>query len=108
MKATCAIAKTLALALGVVGFSGCPTNGPPRLYANNDLQLATANAAKMVCSCIFVSEMPMSYCKAWVKASPDVASFNVDSNRKTVEAAAFVSWTATARYVDDKRGCVLE
>jgi hypothetical protein len=108
MRTMSGLSRMLVLAVGVIAFTGCPTNGPPRLYANNDLQLVTANAAKMVCSCVFVSEMPMSYCKAWVKASPDVASFNVDSSRKTVEAAAFVSWTATARYVDDKRGCVLE
>jgi hypothetical protein len=98
----------MLLIASAVSLSECATNGPPRLYANNDLQLAAANAAKMVCSCVFVSEMPADYCQAWVKASPDVARYTVDSNLKTVEASAFISWTAKARFVDERRGCVLE
>ena len=43
-----------------------------------------------------------------MKASPDVAKVNFDVTNRKVEASAFLSWAATARYVDDKRGCVLE
>lgn len=87
---------------------GCPSNGPPRTFDNNDLELAVGNAARMSCSCLFVMNMPEEYCRAWVKATPDVARFSFDPVRKTVEASSFISWAATARYVDDKRGCVVE
>ncbi|MFZ5468203.1 MAG: hypothetical protein ACOZIN_02095 [Myxococcota bacterium] len=95
--------------LAAVGMLWClACASPPRTYDNNDLELAVANAARMSCSCLFVMEMPDDYCKAWVKASPDVARFSVDKKNKTVEASAFISWAAKAHYVDDQRGCVLE
>lgn len=87
---------------------GCASNGPPRTYANNDPQLAVANAARMSCSCLFVMNMPAEFCKAWVKASPSVAQYTVDEKMRAVEATALLSWVARARYVDDQRGCVLE
>ncbi len=86
----------------------CPGKGPPRTYAENDLQLAVGNAARMTCSCIFVMEMPDDFCAAWVKASPDVARFSVDRKNKSVEASSFISWAAKAHYVDADVGCVLE
>jgi hypothetical protein len=57
---------------------------------------------------MFVMEMPEAYCRAWVKASPDVAKVTFDTVNKRVESTAFLSWGAVARYVDEKRGCVLE
>jgi len=79
-----------------------------RTYANNDLELAVGNAAKMTCTCLFVMKMDDAYCKDWVRASPNVARFFVDTEKKTVTSSAFISWTAKARLVDEKRGCVLE
>lgn len=97
-------AAALALGLG-----GCADdNGTPRTYDNNDLELAVGNSARMGCSCMFVMEMDEDYCRAWVKASPDVAKVSFDRAAKKVEAAAFISWAATARFVDEKRGCVIE
>ncbi|MGQ0508880.1 MAG: hypothetical protein ACT4TC_26560 [Myxococcaceae bacterium] len=89
--------------------ASCASNGPDgRTYDNNDLELAVGNAAKMSCTCLFVMEMDDAYCKAWVRASPDVARYSVDKTNKTVESSAFLTWYARARYVDDKRGCLLE
>jgi hypothetical protein len=88
--------------------ASCADEGPPRTFPNNDLQLTIGNAARMACSCMFVSNMPEAYCRDWVRASPDVARFSVDANRKTVESSAFLSWAVTARFIDEKRGCVLE
>jgi hypothetical protein len=79
-----------------------------RFYDNNDVQLAVGNGALMTCSCMFVMEMPEDYCRAWVKASPNVARLGIDTVNKTVESSAFVSWSAKAHWVDAKRGCVLE
>ena len=79
-----------------------------RTYDNNDLELSVGNAAFMTCECIFVMEMPEAFCEAWVKASPAVARFSIDREHKTVESSAFVTWAASARFIDEKRGCALE
>lgn len=101
--------KTLFVVTLLLGLGGCADdNGTPRTYDNNDLELAVGNSARMGCSCRFVMEMSEEYCRAWVKASPDVAKLTFDLANKKVEASAFISWAATARYVDEKRGCVLE
>jgi len=100
----------LGLAVVCMVASTCAVDNPNgiRTFAANDVQLAVANAAKMACTCKFVMEMDDDFCKAWVKASPDVARYSYDPVAKTVEASAFVSWAAHARMVDEKRGCVLE
>jgi len=104
--------KTTTLMVGLAAVllvSGCAQDDAKlRTYDNNDLELTTGNAAKSTCTCRFVMEMDDAYCKDWVRASPNVARFSVDTVNKTVEASAFISWIAKARYVDDKRGCVLE
>ncbi len=95
------------LAFGLL--AGCANeNGDPRTYDNNDLELAVGNAARMGCSCMFVMEMDEAYCRAWVKASPDVAKVSFDVANKRVQSSAFISWAATARFVDEKKGCILE
>ena len=97
------------LLLGALALAGCAQDDPKlRTYANNDLELAVGNAAKMSCTCLFVMQMDEAYCKDWVRASPNVARFFVDKEKKVVTSSAFISWTARAHYVDDKRGCVLE
>jgi hypothetical protein len=97
--------KRLALCLFVL--CACDS-GKSRLYDNNDLELATGYTAKELCSCLFVMEMPMSYCSAWTKASPAVTKFSVDFDKKTVESTALVDWGSKARFVSMKFGCVLD
>ena len=93
--------------LGVAGACAQP-DADPRLFDNNDVELAVGNTARMGCSCLWVMNMNEQYCRAWVKASPDVAKMNIDWAGKRVESSAFLSTSAVAHYVDDKRGCVLE
>lgn len=100
--------KTLRLLAFALGLAGCASEGPPRTFANNDLELAVGNSARMGCSCMFVMERDEAYCRAWVKASPDVAKVSFDVQRKRVEASSFLSWAATAHWVDDQVGCILE
>lgn len=103
--------KRLLLICSSVGLTllACANpDGNPRTYDNNDLELAVGNSARMGCSCMFVMEMDEAYCRAWVKASPDVAKLSFDRANKRVESSAFISWAATAHFVDEKRGCVLE
>ena len=101
--------RTIFLLGALSVLAGCANdNGTPRTYDNNDLELAVGNSARMGCSCMFVMGMDETYCRAWVKASPDVAKLTFDKLNKRVESSAFISWAATARFVDDKRGCILE
>ena len=97
----------LVLALGLL--AGCADpDGTPRLYERNDLELTVGNSARMGCTCMFLMEMPEAYCRGFVRASPDVARLSFDLARKRVEASAFISIAASAHFVDEKRGCVLE
>lgn len=102
--------KLFVMSLFAVALSTCadPDAEPYHTYSSNDLTLATGNSARMGCSCMFVMEMDEAYCRAWVKASPDVAKVTFDTVNKRVESTAFLSWGAVARFVDDKRGCILE
>lgn len=99
--------KHALLGLALLAASSCGSPGV-RSYNNSDAQLAVGNAALMACTCHFVMNMPDDFCRAWVKASPDVARFGVNKEAKTVESSAFITWSARAHFVDDKRGCVLE
>ena len=98
--------RMLAGALAVGAALAC--GGGAREYANNDLELAAGHAAHDLCSCLFVMNMPEDYCRAWVKASPNVARFSVDPVGKTVEASALVLWGARAVYEGDRHGCSLQ
>lgn len=101
--------KTLLSMLSLALLAGCAQDEAKlRTYDNNDLELISAQSALQTCTCRFVMEMDEAYCKDWVRASPNVARFSVDTVKKTVEASAFVSWVGRAHFVDDKRGCVLE
>ena len=100
--------RLLLLTVFFLGLGCANEDGDPRTYDNNDLELAVGKSARMGCSCMFVMEMDEAYCRAWVKASPDVAKVTFDRANKRVESAAFISWAATARFVDEKRGCILE
>jgi hypothetical protein len=98
--------------LGLAGallLAGCASRATdPQTYDNNDVELAVGNAARMSCSCLFVMNMSDEFCAAWVKASPNVAKFSVDKEKKTVEASALLAWGARARFVDARHGCLLE
>lgn len=97
------------LALGALAVLSCADeHATPRTFANSDLELAVGNGARMGCSCLFVMEMPEEFCRAWIRATPDVARVHIDMANKSVEASSFISWAARARYVDAQRGCLLE
>lgn len=95
-------------AAALVAFAGCASEGPPRTFDNNAIEIATGAAAHGGCSCVFVMGMPESYCQEWTRISPPIVRFSVDYVTKRVEASAWITTTASARYVDDKLGCVLE
>lgn len=87
--------------------SGVAEDGS-RLYDNSDLELVTGYTAKETCSCLFVMEQSEDFCQRWTTASPAIATAHVDRENKRVHASALALWDATARFVDERRGCVLE
>lgn len=100
--------KRLVLALGLAAlFASCEA-GPDRLYQMNDLQLLTRYAAKEMCSCLFVMERDEDWCAHWTKQSPNLRTYRVNRQARIVETQAVLSWTARARWVSPRRGCVLE
>jgi hypothetical protein len=100
MKRALLVAAALALA-------GCgKTNGPP--YDNNDLQLLTAYTAKEMCSCVFAMGRDDDFCAAWTRQSPDLKTFQVDHDAKTVQAEAVLGFGARAHFVSARRGCVAD
>ena len=99
----------LAVLLGALlpALSSCERGGR-RVYDNNDLELVVAYTAKDACTCLFVMERDEAFCRAFVKASPAVAHLTIDPEQKAVETSAVLLWSARARYVDARNGCVLE
>ncbi len=85
-----------------------PEGPPTRPYATGDLTLLVHYTAKETCSCLYVQEMPEDFCRAYTKAKPAVASFEVNDKDHSVTASALGLWSARAHFVDDKTGCVLE
>lgn len=75
-------------------------------YDNNDLELAVAYRAKAVCSCLWVMERDLDYCMAWTKASPNVAEIDVDYEQHMVFAHGLLLWSARAKWVGERYGCV--
>ncbi len=96
-----------ALALAALALSCC-ANDAELTYPNNDETLGAANAAHQACSCLFVMKQSEAFCRDWVRVSPDLPRYSVDFAARRVEASVLIAWPATARYVDDRRGCLLE
>lgn len=102
-----AAAAFAALALAALGFLGA-IPGVKGRYPNSDPALAVAYRAKETCSCLFVQERDLAWCRAWTEARPDIARVEVDAQAHRVRARALLFWSAGARFVDVRRGCVLE
>jgi len=77
-------------------------------YDNHDLELLTNYRAKDVCSCVFVQKRSDKYCIDWTIAEPDLATVSIDRSTQTVTTEAMFFWSGKARYIDLRRGCVLE
>ena len=77
-------------------------------YDNHDLVLLTSYKAKDICSCIFVQGRDEEYCRQWTKAKPNFATISVDMDNKIVHTEALQYWSASARWVNERHGCVLE
>jgi hypothetical protein len=77
-------------------------------YSANELELATAARAKETCSCLFVARMVQEKCTTITATDPPLTTVQVDLPNKIVEAQALLMWSARARFVNERAGCVLE
>lgn len=95
-------APQLIIAAAFALLAGCSEG-----YDNNDAELAVRQKAKETCSCIFVQQRSETYCAAWTKVSPNVATASVDREEKRVTSVALGFYKASAVY-RPRLGCVLE
>ena len=100
-------ARRVAAACAALLAGGCG-GGATREYNNPDLQLLTGYTAKDMCSCLFVMRQSEAFCTEWTRANPDIRTIRVDHANRAVEAQSVLFWGARARFVDRRRGCVIE
>ncbi len=97
--------RALVIGLGALLLS---CDGGQRLYNNNDLQLLTAYSAKEMCSCLFVMGQTEDFCVRFTKQAPDVKTYRIDWDHKSIETQAILFWGARAHLRGPRQGCVLE
>lgn len=78
-----------------------------RKYDASLFRLASGFSAKEVCSCVFVMQRDEAFCQEWTRVSPEVARFQVDQDKKEVQARALGMGRTLARYEDEQVGCVI-
>ena len=84
------------------------TVSPPDTYDNGLIGLTAVFAARHGCACLFVMERDEDFCRAWIKVDPDVAKIRIDHENKKVNARTFLFWRASARWINEEEGCLLE
>ena len=80
----------------------------PREYNTSLLHLGGAYGARLACACWCVEEQTADYCRAWIKASPDIVKVKVDTEEKRVTAVALGLVRERARWLGEREGCILE
>ena len=85
-----------------------PWADPPDKYDLGLLKIASSYAARMACSCLFVSGRSEEACRRYIRVSPDVARIKVDREARTVRARSLGFAKVVARYVGPEAGCTLE
>lgn len=100
-------ARGLVLLAVLSGALGCAEE-EGRVYRNNDLMLLTAYSAKDICSCLFVMGQTEDHCERWARANPNLKTIQVDRSARTVTVQSMLLFSARARWVMPRRGCVSE
>ena len=72
------------------------------------LGIGTAYGAKLACSCAFVMERDDAFCRAWIKASPDIVKVRFDHDARRVSARALGMVKTTASWRGPREGCTLD
>lgn len=85
-----------------------PAAEPPEKYDLGLLKLASAYAARSMCSCHFVSRRSVEDCESYIRVSPNVAKAKVFEDEQRVRARSLGMAKVWARYTGGAEGCVLE
>jgi hypothetical protein len=96
------LGRGLVLVLVAFGITGC------NRYKQNDLELLPAFTSKSMCSCMFVMKQTEAFCREWTRVDPDAKTISIDTEAKTVEAQTLGLWGGKARFISQRKGCVLE
>jgi len=105
------VVSLLALHL-VVGALVASVTPPKRLGDVHLPGLSSAFLAKELCSCLFVTGRSEAACKVYAHQSPQLATYSIDWNEKSVYASVapvfgYGMYPHTAIYQGPKYGCVL-
>jgi len=82
--------------------------GDHNRYRANDAEIVTAFTAKQTCSCVFVMKRSEDFCHGFARQDPEVTTTSIDRETKSVDVRALGFWHAKARFLDPRRGCVVE
>ncbi|MCB9760890.1 MAG: serine hydrolase [Alphaproteobacteria bacterium] len=108
------LALTDEIPMGGLGYR--PAVGEPGVMEASEamkfdvglLGLGTAYGAKLGCTCAYVIGQTHDYCRAYIKASPDIVKAKFDDEAHAVTTRAMGFKTATARWVNERDGCLLD
>lgn len=77
-------------------------------YSSNVFRLALNSTSHLMCTCLFVSELPESECRIYSAIQQADPKITVDFDRKLVESRLFGFFSGKARFLEqDNRGCTL-
>jgi hypothetical protein len=96
---------SLTLASTLIFLSGC-LKSEPNLGKASFFKVVSSSYAKELCSCLFVVEQELEYCRRYSKQLLPVSSEKIDRNKKTVGATA-LGITSIAVYRSKRFGCGL-
>jgi len=96
------LGTTIIIMLGL-GTSACGES-----YGNTELRLLVNFAAKETCSCVFVMRQSDAACLEYSRQFIPVGNVDIRHGQRRVDATQGGTWAGTARFVDDRLGCVLE
>ena len=88
--------------------TGVMTQSIPLEFDSGLLRIGVNYGAKLACSCRFVMEQSEDYCRAWVRASPDIVKVRFDDEAKAVKTSVLGLVRGRAVWVDEQSGCQLE
>ena len=72
------------------------------------LGIGAAYGAKLACSCAFVMDRDEDFCRAWIRASPDIVNVRFDHEERRVSARALGMVKTTASWRGPRAGCTLD
>lgn len=70
-------------------------------------RLLSANYAKELCSCLFVSKLSADHCSDYAAQYIKVSSYEIDSTGKSIQAWGW-GRTSRAMWLGEKEGCRLQ